>query len=85
LFLMLGLITQKFSETRLRWKHSLFSLGDSARRDGSDHTARQAMAPLPAGLPIARKAASRYGFRDLTPLVSRDPLENLDEERADRW
>jgi hypothetical protein len=34
---------------------------------------------------MARKAASRYGFRDLTPLVSRDPLENLDAERADRW
>jgi prevent-host-death family protein len=43
------------------------------------------LTPLPTGLPMARKAASRYGFRDLTPLVSRDPLELLDEERADRW
>jgi prevent-host-death family protein len=43
------------------------------------------LTPLPTGLPMARKAASRYGFRDLTPLVSRDPLENLAEERADRW
>jgi antitoxin (DNA-binding transcriptional repressor) of toxin-antitoxin stability system len=43
------------------------------------------LAPLPTGLALARKAVSRYGFRDLAPLVSRDPLENLDEERADRW
>jgi prevent-host-death family protein len=43
------------------------------------------LTPLPTGLPMARKAVTRYGFRDLTPLVSRDPLENLDEERADRW
>ena len=43
------------------------------------------LTPLPTGLPMARKAASRYEFRDLTPLVSRDPLETLDEERADRW
>ena len=43
------------------------------------------LTPLPTGLAVARKAGSRYGFRDLTPLVSRDPLDMLDEERADRW
>jgi antitoxin (DNA-binding transcriptional repressor) of toxin-antitoxin stability system len=43
------------------------------------------LTPLPTGLSMARTAASRYVVRDLAPLVSRDPLENLDEERADRW
>jgi len=43
------------------------------------------LTPLPTRLPMVRTAASRYRFRNLTPLVSRDPLENLDEERADRW
>ena len=43
------------------------------------------LTPLPTGLVVARKAGSRSGFRDLTPLVSRDPLEHLDEVRADRW
>ena len=43
------------------------------------------LAPLPAGIPFARRASSRYRFRDLPPLVKRDPLAALGEERADRW
>jgi antitoxin (DNA-binding transcriptional repressor) of toxin-antitoxin stability system len=43
------------------------------------------LAPLPTGLTLTRKAKARYRYRDLPPLVSRDPLEALREERADRW
>lgn len=43
------------------------------------------LAPLPAGLPFTRRASSRYRYRDLPPLVKRDPLAALGEERADRW
>jgi hypothetical protein len=44
LFLKLGLITQEFSGTLLCWKHSGFSVDNSVRLDGGDHTARQAPA-----------------------------------------
>lgn len=43
------------------------------------------LTPLPTGLTVSRKAKARYRYRDLKPLVSRDPLVPLTEERADRW
>jgi hypothetical protein len=36
--------TQGFSEALLCWKHSRFSVDNSVRLDGGNHTARQALA-----------------------------------------
>jgi hypothetical protein len=44
LFLTLGLITAKVSETLLCWRNSGFCVDNSVRLDGGDHTARQALA-----------------------------------------
>lgn len=44
MFLELGLISEQFAETLLRWRHSGFSVDNSVRLDGGDHTARQALA-----------------------------------------
>ena len=53
LFLKLGLITQEFSETLLCWRHSGFSVDNSVRLDGGDHTARQALAQYIARAPLS--------------------------------
>jgi hypothetical protein len=53
LFLKLGLITEQFSETLLCWRHSGFSVDNSVRLDGSDHTARQALAQYIARAPLS--------------------------------
>jgi hypothetical protein len=53
LFLKLGLITQQFAETLLRWKHSGFSVDNSVRLDGGDHKARQALAQYIARAPLS--------------------------------
>lgn len=34
---------------------------------------------------FAREASVPYVYRELAPLVSRDPLELLDEERGESW
>lgn len=47
--------------------------------------------PIAALVPIedealyAREAAAPYAFRELSPLVSSDPLAALAEERQDSW
>ena len=53
LFLKLGLITEQFSETLLCWKNSGFSVDNSVRLDGGDHTARQALAQSIARAPLS--------------------------------
>jgi hypothetical protein len=53
LFLKLGLITEQFAETLLRWRHSGFSVDNSVRQDGRDHTARQALAQYIARAPLS--------------------------------
>jgi hypothetical protein len=53
LFLKLGLITEQFSETLLCWRHSGFSVDNSVRLDGGDHTARQALAQYIARAPLS--------------------------------
>jgi antitoxin (DNA-binding transcriptional repressor) of toxin-antitoxin stability system len=40
--------------------------------------------PVPTGLALARKASRRYMCPQLEPLIARDPLDYLSEERADR-
>jgi hypothetical protein len=34
---------------------------------------------------FARESSVPYRYRELAPLVSRDPLELLDEERGESW
>ena len=53
LFLKLGLITQRFADTLLCWKHSGFSVDNSVRLDGGDHKARQALAQYIARAPLS--------------------------------
>ena len=58
LFLKLGLITEQFSETLLCWRHSGFSVDNSVRLDGGDHTARQALAQYSSTSAHALRARS---------------------------
>ncbi|MBM3501624.1 MAG: transposase [Armatimonadetes bacterium] len=53
LFLELGLITEQFAETLLRWKHSGFSVDYSVLLEGGDHRARQALAQYAARAPLS--------------------------------
>ena len=53
LFLKLGLITEHFAETLLRWRHSGFSVNNSVLLDGGDHHARQALAQYVARAPLS--------------------------------
>ena len=53
LFLKLGLISEQFAETLLCWRHSGFSVDNSVRLDGGDHTARQALAQYIARAPLS--------------------------------
>jgi hypothetical protein len=53
LFLKLGLITEQFAATLLCWRHSGFSVDNSVRLDGGDHTARQALAQYIARAPLS--------------------------------
>jgi hypothetical protein len=53
MFLELGLISEQFAETLLRWGHSGFSVDNSVRLDGGDHTARQALAQYIARAPLS--------------------------------
>jgi hypothetical protein len=53
LFLKLGLITERFSQTLLCWRHSGFSVDNSVRLDGGDHAARQALAQYIARAPLS--------------------------------
>lgn len=53
LFLKLGLITEKFAETLLRWRHAGFSVDNSVRLDSGDHKARQALAQYIARAPLS--------------------------------
>ena len=72
LFLKLGLITEQFSETLLCWRHSGFSVDNSVRLDGGDHTARQALAQYiaRAPLPLQKLPDDRAGGRScITPPV----------------
>jgi hypothetical protein len=49
----LGLITEEFAETLLRWRHSGFSVDNSVLLDGGDHRARQALAQYAARAPLS--------------------------------
>jgi hypothetical protein len=53
LFLRLGLISEQFAETLLRWRHSGFSVNNSVLLDGGDHRARQALAEYAARAPLS--------------------------------
>jgi hypothetical protein len=53
MFLKLGLISEQFAETLLRWRHSGFSVDNSVRLNGGDHTARQALAQYIARAPLS--------------------------------
>jgi hypothetical protein len=52
LFLKLGRITEQFTETLLRGRHSGFSVDNSVHLDGGDHNARQALAQSIARAPL---------------------------------
>ena len=41
--------------------------------------------PIPEAVRVTRKAEGRYRYRELTPLMSHDPLVHLAAERGDRW
>ena len=53
LFLKLGLITESFAETLLRWRHSGFSVNNSVLLAPDDHRARQALAQYVARAPLS--------------------------------
>jgi hypothetical protein len=53
LFMKLGLITERFAETLLCWRHSGFSVDNSVRLDSGRHTARQALAHYIARAPLS--------------------------------
>ena len=44
---------KQFGETLLCWRHSGFSVDNSVRLDGGDHTARQALAQYIARAPLS--------------------------------
>ena len=43
------------------------------------------LAPVPAAVRVVRAAKAPYAYRTLTPLLARDPLPYLDEERGEAW
>ena len=43
------------------------------------------LAPVPEAVRVVQAAATRYAYRRLPPLTSRDPLRHLDDEREERW
>jgi hypothetical protein len=53
LFLKLGLISEPFAETLLRWRHSGFSVNNAVRLEAGDHRARQALAQYIARAPLS--------------------------------
>jgi hypothetical protein len=67
MFLHLGLISEQFAETLLRWRHSGFSVDNSVRLDGGDHTARQALAQYIARAPLSLQKLTydRFGGKVL--------------------
>jgi len=52
-FLKLGLNSEQFAETLLCWRHFGFSVDNSVRLEGGDHTARQALAHCSARAPLS--------------------------------
>ncbi len=43
------------------------------------------LAPVPEAVRVIRAAKAPYAYRTLTPLMARDPLPYLDEERSEAW
>ena len=43
------------------------------------------LAPVPQAVRVVRAAQAPYACRTLTPLMARDPLPYLDEERGEAW
>ena len=43
------------------------------------------LAPVAAAVRVVRAATAPYAYRTLTPLLARDPLPYLDEERGEAW
>ena len=43
------------------------------------------LAPLEEEPLFAREAVQPYAYRELSPLMDADPLQKLDQDRADRW
>ena len=43
------------------------------------------LAPVPQAVRVVRAAQAPYAYRTLTPLMARDPLPYLDEERGEAW
>lgn len=42
------------------------------------------LSPLPGEMEISRKKRKTYRYRELAPLIKKDPLDFLNEERGDR-
>ena len=43
------------------------------------------LAPVPEAVRVLRAARAPYAYQTLTPLMTRDPLPYLDEERGEAW
>ena len=43
------------------------------------------LAPVPVAVRVVRPAKAPCAYRTLTPLMARDPLPYLDEERGEDW
>ena len=43
------------------------------------------LVPVPDAVRVVRAAEGPYAYRQLQPLMARDPLRHLDEERAEAW
>jgi antitoxin (DNA-binding transcriptional repressor) of toxin-antitoxin stability system len=43
------------------------------------------LAPVPEAVRVVRAPQTPYAYRTLTPLIVRDPLPYLDEERGEAW
>lgn len=43
------------------------------------------LVPVKSETLYAREAQSKYDYRALEPLVTKDPVDILKEERSDRW
>ena len=43
------------------------------------------LVPIPDAVRVVRAAEGPYAYRQLQPLMARDPLRHLDEERAETW
>jgi antitoxin (DNA-binding transcriptional repressor) of toxin-antitoxin stability system len=78
--------TISVSQLKARLSAELRKVKNGARTVVLEHNRPVAiLSPYKAKPLLVRKATGEYAPGELTPLVSRDPLELLSEDREDRW